>query len=334
MAGLAAISPLTSGGQTDSPAEETKSGSLMRDYRDSIVLINGKNGAGSGFIFTRAGRRFLVSNAHVFAGIKSPTFAPLDRSTLRFKPGPALLAVGEDLMMLELQPGTNGIPLVENFEQTVHMNAPVVVYGNTSGEDVATAIEGRVVGIGTDRLEIDAGIEHGNSGSPIIHVPSGKAIGVVTYAKRDNLLSGEKKVRRFGYRLDTVKQWEPVDWTKFYAEADALKNMSDTTVEMKRAFLELSTMPQREKKARQYSYETDALREALDDFYSGIRRPASRDAVERTADDLVENIRQVSRSHPASLNPTFMYDYFRTKLNEQERDRAEIMKLFVKTLQK
>ena len=62
---------------------------------------------------------------------------------------------------------------------------------------------------------MDALIEPGNSGGPIIHLRSGKVIGVATYATCSDKLSGEKAARRFGYRLDTVALWQHIDYKQF-----------------------------------------------------------------------------------------------------------------------
>ena len=77
----------------DAPEKKDKASALLRDYRGDIVLIKGKAGSGSGFIADIKGRKFMVSNAHVLAAIKAPTFTLLDRTPLKFKPGAASVAL-------------------------------------------------------------------------------------------------------------------------------------------------------------------------------------------------------------------------------------------------
>jgi Trypsin-like peptidase domain len=310
------------------------SGSFMQEHRGDIVIIKGNDAAGSGFIYTRGGRRFLVSNVHVLAAIKAPTFTPLDGSTLRFKAGPAFIAVGHDIIMLELEPGSNGIPLVESFEQTVMVNDSIVVYGNTGGGDVANAISGKLTGIGPNRIEIDAAIEHGNSGSPIIQERSGKVIGIATYSTEEDLLSGEKKVRRFGYRLDTVKQWETVDWSRFYMEADEMDTIAATTEELQQAFKELNGLNQRANKVRVYAYDSPAIRTALDDFYSALNQAKNQRAVTRADNNLLDSLNNISRDYGSSSKPTFTYEYFRQEFADQDADRTETMNSLVSIIQK
>lgn len=334
LTGFLSLSRTAWAATTNTTASDDKAASLLRDYRSDIVLIKGKAGAGSGFVILLKGHKFLASNAHVMAGIRAPTFTPLDRSVLKFKPGAASVAVGHDILLLEVLEGGKGMPLVESFESEVAVNDPIAVYGNTGGSEVVTVINGKLLGIGPDRIEIDAEIEHGNSGSPIIHVRSGKVIGVATYALKEDLLSGEKKIRRFGYRLDTVKQWQPVDWVRFYAEADRLEKIQDTTTELKQAFLELNGLNQRSNKVRKYAYESPVIRDALDKFYTTLARVEDQREADRAINALLGALRNASQSGPTTVKPVFTYDFFRRQYTEQDSDRTELMKLFVKILQK
>lgn len=331
-AGLVFMGQAAASAQSNASMKGDRTTDLLRDHGSDVVLIKGKAGSGSGFIVNLMDRKYLVSNAHVMAAVRTPTFTPIDRTLLRLKPGAASVAVSHDIILLEVLQGGNGIPLVESFETEVAVNDAIAVYGNTGGGDVVTVIKGKLLGIGPNRIEISAEIERGNSGSPIIHVPSGKVIGVATYATADDLLSGEKKIRRFGYRLDTVKQWQPVDWARFYAEADRLEKNLDTTTELKQAFLELNGLNQRSNKVRVYAYDTPVIRDSLDKFYSSLDAAETKRDADHAVNTLLGSLRGVSS--PTTTKPVFTYDYFRRQYTEQDGDRTEIMKLFVRILQK
>jgi hypothetical protein len=327
LAGLRAL-----GAESDTTAQDNQAADLLRGYRSDVVLIKGKAGAGSGFVLNQKGRKFLASNAHVLAGVRSPTFTALDRTPIKLKPGAALVAVGHDILLFEVQESGNGIPVLDTFASTVAINDPIAVCGNTGGSDVVTLIKGKVLGIGPDRIEISAEIERGNSGSPILHLPSGKVIGVATYVTREEVFSGENKVRRFGYRLDTVKQWQPVEWARFYAEADKLEKIETTTRELAHAFLELNGLNQRTNKVRKFAYESPAIRNALDDFYGSLDALDNRREADRVVDNLLGNLRGISQGDVTSLKTTFTYDCFRRRYVEQQEARTEIMTLIVKVL--
>jgi len=118
----------------------------------------------------------------------------------------------------------------------VSVGDDIVVLGNSLGSDVVTVIPGKVTGLGPELVEVDAKFVQGNSGSPIIHVKTGKLIGIATFAliRKVDSLSRDSQfasgVRRFGYRLDTVGAWEHPSPFQFIAEArkvEAVKKMTE-----------------------------------------------------------------------------------------------------------
>jgi hypothetical protein len=97
--------------------------------------------------------------------------------------------------------------------------------------------DGKVLGIGPERVEFDNPIYHGNSGGPVFHVKSGKVLGVVTEAEKVDLTDALDKasfasrssaisnsMRYFGLRLDTVPAWLPIDPRRFQTESAFLDN--------------------------------------------------------------------------------------------------------------
>src|SRR5262249_41673522 len=120
-------------------------------------------------------------------------------------------------------------------DQNATIGDQVVVLGNAEGAGVINTIGGKIVGIGPNLVEVDAPFLPGNSGSPIVHLKTGKVIGVATYLtirKYDSATRRPVKepiVRRFGYRLDTVKIWQPVNWQAFYAQAGEMESNEKLT---------------------------------------------------------------------------------------------------------
>ena len=155
---------------------------------------------------------------------------------------------------------------------------------------------------------------------------------MAAYATKEELISGDTKVRRFGYRLDSVKQWQPVDWGRFYAEADKLEKIKLTTTELAQAFLELNGMNQRANKARKYAYELPNIRNALDGFYKSLDTATTQPDANRVVNNLLVSLRGASQSDIAPVKPTFTYDCFCRQFAEQEGYRTEIMDLIVKVM--
>lgn len=313
--------------------EKDKSKALLNDYKSGIVLIRGKAGSGSGFIIELKGHKYLVSNAHVLAGIRAPTFTLLDRSPIKLRS--ASVAMGHDVLIFEVVEGGKALPTVVSVDSEANVNDGVIVLGNPGSGEVVTSLSGKLVGIGPTRVEIDALIEHGNSGSPIILEGTGKVIGIASDARIDELLSGEKKTRRFGYRLDSIQQWQVVNWVQFYKEADAFDKIEQTTTELAQALKDLANEGSRGKSAqRKYAYDSAPIRTALDSFYAKLRSAETDADVQRASDNLLASLRTAVQGTNPALKPNFTYDYFRRRYAQDEATRTEIMSTFAKALQK
>ena len=114
------------------------------------------------------------------------------------------------------------------------------VLGNAEGAGVVKTILGKIVGIGPDLVEVDAPFVPGNSGSPIVDLKSGKVIGIATYHLVRTIDPSTKQplavpeVRRFGYRLDSVKTWQPVNWAAFAAQAEEMERIDKLTLDLRK----------------------------------------------------------------------------------------------------
>ena len=120
-----------------------------------------------------------------------------------------------------------GLEVMQQVDKNVSIGDDVLVLGNSQGSGVVTEISGKVTGIGPELVEVDAKFVAGNSGSPIIHVKTGKVIALATFAvirKLDTLGKDSQftEIRRFGYRLDTVPKWEFRQWDGFQKEGDTV----------------------------------------------------------------------------------------------------------------
>ncbi|HVM46451.1 MAG TPA: serine protease [Candidatus Acidoferrum sp.] len=331
------LAPTSTGGADASAGNELSAESkahatqLVQDYRDGLVLVEGDDGRASGFIADVKGRKYLVTNAHVLADIKKPHFKLLDNSSLKL--GPAMVAVGHDIIMVNVIEGGKGIPTVPFGEAVPHFGDGVVVPGNAGGERVVNPLYGTLVGIGTDRLEFSAPIEPGSSGSPIIHIGSGKVVGVATYLKIKPSLPGfgtnatsEPTVRHFGYRLDTVQRWEGIDWTRFRAEAGQMSRIENTGDELVMAFMDAGAAS-RTNQAR-HLYDSRAISGAVDTYYLAVQEPGQSTVAAR---DLMASLRTMSQSDILPP-PRFSYDYFRRRLEQEQSKRKEIIAAVDKVL--
>ena len=212
---------------------QQKAADLVKTYHNDLVFVTGREGAGSGFIATLGKTNLLFTNAHVAAAITNAGFKTLDDTVVQA--GAASVAVGRDIFCMGQPAGGAPFEIMQDVESNAGIGDDVVVLGNAEGEGVINTIMGKIVGIGADRIEVDAPFVPGNSGSPIIHLKSGKVIGVATYLVINNYneVTNEKNakpvIRRFGYRIDNVKQWQVVDWRAFHAQAAEMDGIETLT---------------------------------------------------------------------------------------------------------
>ena len=226
------------------PADvQQRASALIQTYNNSLVFVTGSAGSGSGFIATISGANFLVTNVHVAAGIRDAAFKTLDGTVVRG--GAPSMAVGEDIFCMAMPAGGKPFEVMQNVGTNAAVGDDVVVLGNAEGAGVVNTLLGKIVGIGPNLVEIDAPFVPGNSGSPIIHLKSGKVIGVATYLVTNQYdLTTNKRlkkpvVRRFGYRLDSVKGWQAVDWRAFDAQAAQMEGIEALTDDLYDFFRDL-----------------------------------------------------------------------------------------------
>ncbi len=176
----------------------------------AMVIVEGDEGRGSGFLVKMDGKTFLVTNSHVVRGNRNVKFKNLRNAELVTEP--LEIADRVDAVRAAVGGVTSALEIETQIEK-VKIGDAVIVAGNSEGEGVVRELTGKVVGIGPDRIEVDAKFVPGNSGSPILLKATGKVIGVATYMKVSRGIAGLgspfglNEVRRFGYRIDTVEKW-------------------------------------------------------------------------------------------------------------------------------
>jgi len=295
----------------------------VHDHSGAMVVVKDEAGAGSGFIASFGGKIYLLTNIHVAAGMKQPVFTLLDGT--RLVPTSAEAAVGHDIMRFALKtPPAQSIEVGTDLEHTTRIGDPVNVFGNSGGGGVVTSLPGKIVGIGPDRLEVTSPFIPGNSGSPIIHGPTGRVIGIATYlmSARDRFGGGGVTVRRFGYRLDSVKTWEPVNWLGFHAEEEEVEKVSALTADILNF---LQALQQKQTPA----LATEALRRAATEWRQKANNPRISQADRHAAtQSFIASLRSLSRSDVAALDGRLHYSYFRAKLAEERQIRDQLYKSF------
>jgi hypothetical protein len=104
----------------------------------------------------------------------------------------------------------------------------IVCLGNSAAGSVITHLEGKVLGVGGDTIEVDAEVVGGNSGCPVLHVSSGTVVGVVTRAEPGELTwktQGTRfaEARRFCLKVEGAK-WKQIGWKTFADDARRIQS--------------------------------------------------------------------------------------------------------------
>lgn len=313
--------------QMHAATTEEQVAELVKNYTGSLVFVEDKGGAGSAFACKFGTQKFVFTNQHVVAGHPGVKLTLLDQSPIVV--GQAAAAVGHDILSLALLSDTKTMDMMLEVEKNAAIGDEVVVLGNPDGARVIKPLVGKLVGIGPNLVEVTAEFVPGNSGSPIIHLKSGKVIGVATYlTMRDaDGLSGRgtPKVRRFGYRLDSAKQWQPIAWPAYNEEFATIERIKETTHDLGALIREMA----RTGGVDASRQKNPAIRKPLDKFDEAIsgRSPFKTDRV-HAVKDFMTAMRNVTQSDITAANAKLRYDFFRKELGEEQQVRAQFYKIF------
>ena len=307
---------------------------LVADYSSALVIIEGKKGIGSGFLCNMEGRTYVITNAHVVAD--NPGFKITSITGKVFTPGASAVAVGHDLVRIEVADAGKAFDGIPNLDASVKIGDVVTILGNPEGAGVVKPVEGKIVGIGPDLIEVDAPFVKGNSGSPIIHQLSGKVLGVATYLMERKVEQGAQggvqvETRRFGYRLDGIKQWEQINWQSFFAQSAQLNDMEILSEDFVKMFGDsahgLDYDPT--------SYASPALQRSVRTFVEAARQAGKMSVSDKKilVERFIADLRSVTHSDILAFNKNTAYDYFRREVEDQSRFRDELYEGLTRAMQ-
>ncbi|MBC8011509.1 MAG: trypsin-like peptidase domain-containing protein, partial [Burkholderiales bacterium] len=136
------VAPSTPPPAPEPPAVEEQL--LTREQMEAIVLVDGDEGVGTGFIATIRGVNFVVTNLHVIGGNASIRVTTVRGQSVRV--GGMFGAAGRDIAILRIESEYAGptLKLAEDPLATVKLGDKVAVVGNRRGGGVATQVSGVV----------------------------------------------------------------------------------------------------------------------------------------------------------------------------------------------
>jgi hypothetical protein len=319
----------------NAPSVPKTAASLVSELGANLVFVSdgGSGGAGSGFVCEHLGKPSLITNIHVVAGMKAPGFKLLDNTVVKTLGAPAS-AVGHDIMRYALPPEAPmpKLRVAPKVEDVAAIGDEVFVLGNSEGARVIAPLSGKIAGLGPDLVEVTAEFVPGNSGSPIIHAKSGMVIGIATYltVRDQKWLSGESKdakVRRFGYRIDSVKQWQPVDWALFERDRLELQKVQQLTADLANLLRDM-----KDGDIIFAAHKNPAIAPHIRTFQEKVSTSSRINAADYAAavNTFLRFMRSASKQDVADANSRMRYDYFRRALTEENQVRALFVEIFDK----
>ena len=316
------------------PASD-QAGQILKDCREVLVIMHGSNSAQTGFICNLGGHTNIVTNTHVIADHPGTKLTYIDGSPLTVSD--SATAVGCDLLRLQTITASKPLEIVSDFNSTVKIGDAVMIPTLDGDTKNVKPVEGKVVGIGPNLVEVDAPFEPGSSGSPIIQETTGKVLGVAAYViersmSRDAAAGQQvvKNVRRFGYRLDNVKDWQAINWQVFYTEAQQVNAIQDLS-------MDFIKMLDAGKDFNHAKYTSPAMKRAVDqynnEFLVGGVATAMSDADARGAlNGFVFAVRGAAKSDISVFQSRPAYDFFRREVDDEALFRNELCDLFDRIL--
>lgn len=197
------------------------------EYTNAVVIIEGDESTGTGFIVKIDDRNYLYTASHVLSGNKKLT-AKTPQGVKLQKFGTLEAAEGADLVRL---------PILEDVTHALELLSPDVelpiqeeigALGNGGGTGVISLEKGHVLGVSADSLEVSTAVIPGNSGGPVIQIKTGKVVGVVTHltAQKSTIWTQgtrQAEVRRFACRLNKEWKWKEIKISQFLEEGKMIE---------------------------------------------------------------------------------------------------------------
>lgn len=307
---------------------------IVQDYHSALVMVEGNKGVGSGFLCKMAGHTYVVTNAHVLADNSSVKLTSLDGAS--YAAGTSAVAVDHDIVKMEVASAPKTFDVMDSLDSAAKIGDAVMIPGNAEGAQVVHPVEGKIVGIGPNLIEVDAPFVKGNSGSPIVHEATGKVLGVATYLMQRKVSQddGTGKIvletRRFGYRLDSVKQWQPINWQVFFAESQQAAAIEDLSED----FITMFNDMEHDSVSAEHYKSTNLVR-AVRSFMEA-RHTLSMTASAQDRANVVRgffaDLRAISRGDIAAFNARPAYDYFRRDVDDQGHFRDALYDLLTRVM--
>ena len=145
---------------------------------DYYLIVKSPDGRGSAFLVRLWEQPVIVTNAHVFLSMKDPEI--VDINGRKYVPKEVLASKTRDLVIISYEGAEQEqreLLTAVGDAGAIPIDTGVVAYGNSLGDDVIVTQKGKLLGIGPDKIEVDAPFVPGNSGGPLFNM-KGEVVGI------------------------------------------------------------------------------------------------------------------------------------------------------------
>ena len=183
---------------------------FINKYKDAMAIVSSKRGSGTAFVMNNRWDLYLYTNAHVMKLLGPSEVRTLNGSIFSVGYDTILhVAQDRDIVRIKLK---DAKLCLKKASPNVKAGEDVYVYGNSMGRDVVTVSQGKVIGIGSEMMEVDAPFVPGNSGSPVLN-HYGRVIGIATAGANDGG-GWETQGNRYSKNRYFVTSIQSIPWEK------------------------------------------------------------------------------------------------------------------------
>jgi hypothetical protein len=299
---------------------------LTSEQSRTTVTIKGDNAEGSGFLMRSPDGTFVVTHLDLLAAnpnVKVYTSSGAPITVLAYKG-----ALDRDVALLSIRDDNYSyLPLATDATTSVQPGDQVLIPDLGQQNGSLSGTPGKIRGMAPDRLDFDNVLSPGCGGAPVVHVPSGKALALVTSQSRVDVSAvlakawaanpapgASRIIPYYGLPLYSIQKWETYDMTRFLMETAFLKQFHQNTrcldsfLNGRRRYGEGSTDDASPPDSRYY-LNNPKLSEA-NDSYKQMARGSDRNQQVDAANQLLFDLDNIADNDVRTLqNGTNLYAY-------------------------
>ncbi|WP_199562821.1 S1C family serine protease [Sporosarcina sp. BI001-red] len=179
--------------QTKTVKPDKEKTEVIKDSLPRVFTIFTRDGLGSGFLYKKGG--LIVTNAHVVAGFTDVVVRNSDGKDV----GGKVIGISDryDVALIRAD-GFNNLPPLSMESRETPIGTEVIALGSPQGFENSASV-GYLTGLNRDMelgfvyekiYQIDAQIDKGSSGGPLLDAKTGKVIGINSLLYKENNLFG------------------------------------------------------------------------------------------------------------------------------------------------